>query len=123
VRAFTQEEWDVLIAAYPPGTPVSGEVVHTAMFGVFVRLDQLPEVTALLEIIHFGLLVGDPQHRIEFPADYPAAGTRIEARVLAWSLKPRDVRLTQLQHLDWSHRRWLAAQDAEPGAAPDPAGM
>lgn len=24
------------------------------MFGVFVRLDQLPEVTALLEVIHFG---------------------------------------------------------------------
>jgi ribosomal protein S1 len=103
VRAFTQEEWDALITAYPPGTPVSGEVVSRQVFGVFVRIDQFPEVTALLEIVHFGLLVADPQHRIQFPADYPAVGIRIKARVLAWCLKPKDVRLTQLTHLDWSH--------------------
>jgi ribosomal protein S1 len=93
VRAFTQEEWNALITAYPPGTPVSGEVVSCQVFGVFVRLDQLPEVTALLEIIHFGLLATDPNHRIQFPADYPAVGARVEARVLAWSLKPKDVRV------------------------------
>ncbi len=56
MRAFTQDEWDALVTAYPPGTPVTGEVVSCQVFGVFVRLDQLPEVTALLEIIHFGLL-------------------------------------------------------------------
>lgn len=70
-------------------------------FGVFVRLDQLPEVTALLEIIHFGLLVDQPNLCIQFPDDYPPVGARIEARILAWCLKPKDVRLTQLQHLDW----------------------
>ena len=110
MRAFTQEEWDALIAAYPPGTPVSGEVIHRATFGVFVRLDQLPEVTALLEIIHFGLRAADPDHRIQFPADYPANGTRVEARVLAWCATPKDVRLTQLPHPDWVHSRWLAEQ-------------
>jgi ribosomal protein S1 len=112
VAAFTQEAWDALIAAHPPGTPVSGEVVSCQRFGVFVRLDQLPGVEALLEIIHFGLLVANPEHRIEFPADYPPVGSRIEARVLGWCLKPKDVRLTQLQHLDWGHRRWLAEHDA-----------
>lgn len=119
MQMFSQEEWDLLMATYPPGTQVSGEVVKAAQFGVFVRLDQLPNVTALLEIIHFGLLVGDPNHRIEFPADYPVVSTRIEARVLGWSLKPKDVRLTQLQHLNWCHHVWLAEQDSEPDVATD----
>lgn len=113
MTAFTEEQWNSLMATYPPSTPVSGEVVSCHQFGVFVRLDQLPEVTALLEIIHFGLLVTDPYHRIEFPSDYPAVGTRVEARVLAWSLTPRDVRLTQLQHTDWIHSRWLAEKKQE----------
>lgn len=72
------------------------------MCSVFVRLDELPGVTALLEIIHFGIRSTDPQHRIEFPKDYPALGTPIDARVLGWSLKPKDVRLTQLDHLHWT---------------------
>ncbi len=117
MRSFTQEEWDALAAAYPPGTPVSGEVVSQALFGVFVRLDQVPEVTALLEIVHFSLLVADPRHRIEFPGDYPTVGARIEAKVLAWSLKPKDVRLTQLQHLDWIQRRRLAEQEIKTDAS------
>ena len=74
MTAFTQQEWDALAAAYPPGRPVSGEVVSCQVFGVFVRLDQVPEVTALLEITHFGLLVADPHHRVQFPTDYPPVG-------------------------------------------------
>ena len=111
MAAFTQEAWDALITDYPPGTPVSGEVISCRVFGVFVRLDKLPDVVALLEIIHFGLLVAAPGHRIEFPVDYPTVGMRVEARVLAWSLKPHDVRLTQLQHLYWIQSRWLANHD------------
>lgn len=102
VRVFTQEEWDSLIAEYPFGTPVTGEVVSCQLYGVFVRLDQLPDVTALLEIVHFGLLVDAPKHHIQFPADYPTVGTRINARILAWSQNPKDVRLTQLEHLNWT---------------------
>jgi hypothetical protein len=102
---FTQEKWDALIAKYPPGTPVSGVVTACPVFGVFVRLDQLPEVPALLEIIHFKVREHDPEHRIEFPADYPPVSSRVEARILAWCLRPKDVRLTQLSHLDWIHSR------------------
>lgn len=50
---FTQEQWDALIARYPPGTPGSGIVTACEVFGVFVRLDELPDVPALLELIHF----------------------------------------------------------------------
>jgi ribosomal protein S1 len=103
--AFTQEEWDSLMTEYPPGTPVAGEVTSCQVFGVFVRLDQLPEVPALLEIIHFAVTETAPDHRMEFPADYPPVGSRLEARILGWCLHPKDVRLTQLSDLKWCHRR------------------
>ena len=109
---FSQEKWDALMAEYPTGTPVSGVVTSCRHFGVFIRLDQLPEVPALLEIIHFKVIEDKPTHRIEFPVDYPPVGSRMEVRILGWCLRPKDVRLTQLSHLDWSHRRWLASQDA-----------
>ena len=50
---FTQDEWDALLAKFPPGTPVNGVVSSCQVFGVFVRLDEMPDVPALLEIIHF----------------------------------------------------------------------
>lgn len=96
---FTQKQWDALTAQYPPGTPVSGIVTACQVFGVFVRLDTLPDVPALLEVIHFRQIEAEPARRIQYPEDYPPVGSRIEARVLGWCLKPKDVRLTQLSHL------------------------
>jgi ribosomal protein S1 len=120
VVGFTQEQWDDLIARYPAGTPVSGTVTSCHVFGVFVRLDQQPDVPALLEVIHFRQVAAASGYRIKYPADYPAVGSRVEARVLAWCGKPKDVRLTQLSHLDWNHLRWLAEhQQADPGATAD----
>lgn len=84
---------------------MSGSVVDRRVFGVFLALDQLPEVTALLEIIHFEINELDPERRIQFPDDYPAVGMRLDTRVLGWCSKPKDVRLTQLSHLRWSG--WL----------------
>jgi ribosomal protein S1 len=109
---FMQKEWDALMAKYPPGTPIGGVVTSRHAFGVFVRVDELPEVTAMLEIIHLKIREEEPQHRIKFPDDYPLVGSRVEARILGWSLSPKDVRLTQLSHLDWSHTRWLASHNA-----------
>jgi predicted RNA-binding protein with RPS1 domain len=97
---FTQEEWDDFIKAHPLGSEVNGTVIHTAVFGSFVEVDELPGVKALLELIHFEILVNDPDHSINYPDDYPKIGDRITARILAWSMKPLDVRLTQLNHLD-----------------------
>jgi hypothetical protein len=102
---FTQEEWGEMMAKYPPGTPVGGVVTSCRIFGVFVQLDQLPDVPALLEIIHFKINEDEPQHRINFPVDYPPVGARVEARILGWCLRPNDVRLTQLSDLAWVHPR------------------
>ena len=103
--SFTQEEWDSLMAKYPPGTPVAGEVTSCQIFGVFVHLDQLPEMPALLEIIHFAVNEAAPEYRIKYPADYPPVGSRVEARILGWCLRPKDVRLTQRSDLNWTHPR------------------
>jgi ribosomal protein S1 len=108
---FTQEQWNELRECYPSGTAVTGIVTRCKIFGVFVQLDQLPTVTALLEIIHFDVLNADPDHSIKFPDDYPPVGARVEVRILGWCLLPKDVRLTQLSHLDWFHSRWLREQN------------
>jgi hypothetical protein len=117
---FSQQHWDALMTRYPPGTPVSGTVTACAVFGVFIQLDELPDVPALLELTHFRLIEAEPGRWIQFPAEYPAVGSRIEARVLGWCLKPKDVRLTQLSDLERSHERWLAEEAAQPGAADVP---
>ena len=117
--AFTQGEWGTLMANNPPGTQVTDMVSSCQVFGVFVRLDPLPEVPALQEVIPFAVIEADPEHRIESPADYPPIGARAEARILGWFLLPQDVRLTPLNHPDWSHERRLARQD-DSGVVIDP---
>lgn len=112
-REFSQHEWDELIAAYPVGTPVTGVVSSQQQYGVWVALDELPEVPALLEIIHFEAIESMPNQKLEFPDNFPAVGDRISSRVLAWCQVPKDVRLTQLSHLDWSHLRFLREQDGQ----------
>lgn len=109
-KEFSQEEWDQLVAMYPPGKLMSGKVSSRQMYGVWVTLDELPDVPALLEVIHFEIIETDPEQNIEFPDDYPADGTLLKTRILGWCEKPGDVRLTQLSHLDWSHQRFLREQ-------------
>lgn len=112
-REYSQKEWDELISKYPNGTPMSGKVCEQQRYGVWVILDELPEIPALLEIIHFKINETRPGYRIQFPNDYPATGTLLETRVLAWSANPKEVRLTQLNHLNWSHQQFLHEQASE----------
>jgi hypothetical protein len=86
---------------------VKERVVSVHPFGVFVDIGLDPRIPVLLEIIHFKVVEDQPGHRISFPDDYPAVGDEIEARILAYSMKPHDIRLTQLGHLEWIHSRWL----------------
>jgi hypothetical protein len=79
---FTQDEWDALLAKFPPGTPVSGVVSSCQVFGVFVRLDELPDVSALLEIIHFKTRETEPE-RISFPTITLRSGS--ESRPAFWA--------------------------------------
>jgi len=118
---LSQEEWDELQATLPRGSHVKGRVVSVHRFGVFVDIGLDPRVPVLLEIIHFEVVEDQPGHRISFPDDYPAVGDEIEARILAYSMKPHDIRLTQLSHLYWIHSRWSREhQPHEPGEEGSP---
>lgn len=110
---FTQSDWDSLAQRFPAGTTVIGTVTDCPIYGVWITLDGLPDVPALLEVIHFAILNTEPKHPIHHPDDYPRIGSRLEARILGWCATPKDVRVTQLSHLGWSqgeHLRKIADQ-------------
>jgi ribosomal protein S1 len=111
---LSHNEWEQLQTTLPRGSHVKGNVVSVHPFGVFVDIGLDPGIPVLLEIIHFKIRQDEPKHRIEFPQDYPKVGDEIEARILAYSMKPHDIRLTQLGHLEWLHSRWLKKQHGRP---------
>ena len=100
---LSQKQWDDLQATLPRGSHVTGRVVSVHPFGVFVDIGIDPRIPILLEIIHFKIIQHEPGHGINDAEDYPAVGDEIEARILAYSMKPHDIRLTQLSHLEWIH--------------------
>ncbi|ODU00514.1 MAG: hypothetical protein ABS79_03255 [Planctomycetes bacterium SCN 63-9] len=104
---LSPKEWGRLQATWPRGSHVKGEVTSVQRFGVFVDIGLDPRIPVLLEIIHFKVIEDYPGRRINFPEDYPSVGDEIEARILAYSVKPHDIRLTQLSHLEWIHSEWL----------------
>lgn len=88
---FTQDQWATFEQDYPPGTVVRGQVINVAHYGMYIRLDELPGIPALLEIIQMPHQVLP----VRYPDHYPALGDRIEARIMAW-VPGRGVTLTQL---------------------------
>jgi ribosomal protein S1 len=121
-NTLSQVEWDELRAALPRGSRVTGRVVSVHPFGVFVDIGLDPRIPVLLEIIHFKVIEDQPGYRINSTEDYPAVGVEMEARILAYSMKPHDIRLTQLSHLEWIHSRWLKDQRKERIAGDEDAG-
>jgi ribosomal protein S1 len=111
---LTQREWDDLQEERPRGSRLKGRVLSVHPFGVFVDIGVDTRIPVLLEIIHFKVNEDQPEHRIRFPEDYPEVGDDIDARILAYSIKPRDIRLTQLSHLEWIHRRKRENEKKEP---------
>jgi DNA-directed RNA polymerase subunit E'/Rpb7 len=120
---LSQMEWEKLQASLHRGSEVKGNVVSVYPFGVFVEIGLDPGIPVLLEIIHFKIRQDEPDHRVEFPQDYPKIGDEIEARILAYSMKPHDIRLTQLGHLEWLHSRWLKEHHPEDSLGTGTQGM
>ncbi len=112
---LNQQEWEDLQASLPRGSRVRGRALSVHPFGVFVNIGLDRRIPVLLEIIHFKIIEDQPGYRICSPDDYPKVGEEVEARILAYSMKPHDIRLTQLSHLEWLHSRWLRKQTGEEG--------
>ncbi|WP_202919748.1 hypothetical protein [Streptomyces adustus] len=67
-----QEVWEATVAALPLGTSVSGEVIGRQPFGVFFRIDGVPNAVALAEIISMPEGMG-----------LPSLGARVRGEVVA----------------------------------------
>jgi ribosomal protein S1 len=109
----SEQEWELLQNTLPRGLLVKGRVTAVAPFGVFVDIGLDPRIPVLLEIIHFEVIEEQPGHRIRFPEDYPEVEDEIEACILAYSVKPHDIRLTQLSHLECIHTEWQKKQSGQ----------
>ena len=107
------DEWAELKANLPRGSHVTGKVVSVHPFGLFVDIGLDPRIPVLLEIVHFKVIEDHPGHQLNSLEDYPAVGDEVEARILAYSTQPGDIRLTQLSHLEWIHSQWLKEHQKE----------
>lgn len=84
------QSWDELKSRWPRGTRVSGVVVKHMPFGVFLDLG-IPDCIGLIKITEIALR---PQRVTE--DDFPEIGARVEARVLSFDERNRQVWLTLL---------------------------
>jgi ribosomal protein S1 len=81
--------WQDARARLRAGESVSGEVIASYAFGVFVDIGA--GFPALLEVLQF-----EHAGRRRFaPEDYPAVGDAVTARVVAFSDRNRQIALTQ----------------------------
>jgi ribosomal protein S1 len=88
----TETAWELVKTRLHAGSRVSGKVVARYIFGIF--LDIGVGFPALLEIIQFNPPL---KRRPVVLEDYPAVGSTIIARVVAFSDRNRQVGLTQLE--------------------------
>lgn len=83
-------DWERAKAALRPGDRISGVVIARYIFGVFIDLGV--GFPALLEVIQFD---PPPRRRPVDIEDYPAIGSSVAARVVAFNDRNRQIGLTQ----------------------------
>lgn len=77
-----QEVWAATVAALPMGASVTGEVIGRQPFGVFLRVDGVPDAMALAEITAM------PQG-----TDLPVLGARVVGEVIGHAEHNHQVRV------------------------------
>ncbi|GAA2304872.1 hypothetical protein OG879_23950 [Streptomyces caniferus] len=75
------QSWAATVAALPVGTHITGEVIGRQPFGVFIRMDGVPNVVALAEITAMPLGM-----------ELPALGASVEGEVF-WHAHNHQVRV------------------------------
>jgi hypothetical protein len=75
------QSWAATVAALPPGTHITGEVIGRRPFGVFIRVDGVPEAVALAEIT-----------AMPYGMELPALGAFVEGQVF-WHAHNHQVRV------------------------------
>jgi hypothetical protein len=75
------QSWAATVAALPPGTHITGEVIGRQPFGVFIRVDGVPEAVAPAEIT-----------AMPYGTELPALGAFVEGEVF-WHAHNHQVRV------------------------------
>jgi hypothetical protein len=75
------QSWAATVAALPVGTHITGEVIGRQPFGVFIRMDGVPNAVALAEITAMPLGM-----------ELPALGASVEGEVF-WHAHNHQVRV------------------------------
>ncbi|MFE0508639.1 hypothetical protein [Streptomyces sp. NPDC058964] len=89
---LVQESWEATVAAVPVGARITGEVIGRQRFGVFIRIDGVPNAIALAEITAMPLGM-----------DLPALGAFVRGEVIWHAAHNHQVKV----RLD----EWLAADE------------
>ncbi|KZB86580.1 hypothetical protein [Amycolatopsis regifaucium] len=77
-----REAWTATIEALPLGTSVTGEVVGRQPFGVFVRIDGVPDAVGLAEVT-----------AMPSDASLPAVGDTLVGEVMGYADHNHQVRI------------------------------
>ena len=83
-----QSAWSEAVARLPFGSVVHGVVTQRWPFGVFVKMDEAPEVVAIVEINNYR-----PHGGPVSPDELPAVGDRVEGVVVDHAEFNRQIRL------------------------------
>ena len=79
--AVASQSWAATVAALPVGTHITGEVIGRQPFGVFIRIEGVPNAVALAEITAMPL-----------GTELPALGASVEGEVF-WHAHNHQVRV------------------------------
>ena len=88
---FSVQKWNELARSYPPSTRVERTVLSSTTFGVFVKVNELPFVNALIMLPYMFNYTS-----LRYPEDFPVEGSPIEALILQWVEHSWNLSLMQL---------------------------
>ena len=104
LRRVQDDPWANAAQRFPPGKPVSGQVIGIEDFGAFVELDEAHGLVGLVHISQLG-----PKERYEKPEEAVLVGDHVQASVTQVSVQQRRLSL--------SIRDRLRSIEAETGRA------
>lgn len=91
--SMSEEEWAVVKSRLPLGASISGRVAAHRTFGIFVELDQIEGVVALIEIPEYAQQLGRPADL----EDFPPVGAEVRGFVLDHADDAQQIRLTRVE--------------------------
>ncbi|MFJ4831419.1 hypothetical protein ACIP79_16065 [Streptomyces sp. NPDC088747] len=89
---MSEESWEAAKRRYPVGSPARGRVKDRFDFGVFLELDEAPEVHGFVDLLSYNPdgTINDPDAP---PAPLPEVGDIVEGVVAVHVDRDRQIRI------------------------------